>query len=102
MTNVRALSRLLEQQLLRLESTPFVRRVRQKGLMVGVDLCDRKGEGLDPVARTGHRVCMSGRKKGVIYRPLGDTIVMMPPLCMNESQVIRLIDVLIEVLDETL
>ena len=102
MDNVRTLESLLSDQLGRIESLPCIGKIRQKGLMVGVDLCDRNGEVLDPKKRTGHRVCMAARKKGVIYRPLGDTLVMMPPLCMNESQVHRLIDVLMEVLDETI
>jgi adenosylmethionine---8-amino-7-oxononanoate aminotransferase len=66
------------EMLLRLKSMPHVREVRQKGFMVGIEL-----QGFDPQARTGAAVCAAVRKHGVILRPLGDVIVLMPPLAMG-------------------
>jgi adenosylmethionine---8-amino-7-oxononanoate aminotransferase len=71
---------VLGEMLLRLKSLPRVREVRQKGFMVGIEL-----QGFDPRARTGAAVCMAVRKHGVIIRPLGDVMVLMPPLAMNLS-----------------
>ena len=64
--------------LLRIKSLPHVREVRQKGFMVGIEL-----QGFDPRQRTGAAVCAAVRKHGVILRPLGDVIVIMPPLAMG-------------------
>jgi len=62
--------------------------VRQKGLMAGVELVkDKKTKkGFSPALRVGHRVCMDARAYGLIIRPLGDTIVLMPPLSITEAE----------------
>ena len=75
------LSRLLE----RLRDLPHVGEIRQKGLMVGIELVrDRKTrEPFDPKRRVGAAVCARIRRHGVILRPLGDVIVIMPPLAMG-------------------
>ena len=42
---------------------------------------------LDPASRTGARVCAAAREHGLLTRPILDTIVLMPPLCVTEAQV---------------
>ena len=56
--------------------------VRQCGVMVGIELVADKATGrpFDPKARVGAAVCRRVRDRGVIVRPLGDTIVLNPPL----------------------
>jgi adenosylmethionine-8-amino-7-oxononanoate aminotransferase len=56
--------------------------IRQRGLMCGVVLRHDRG----PDARVGHQVAMAARAEGVIVRPLGDVIVLMPPLAMRPDQ----------------
>jgi len=68
---------------------PHVKEIRQKGLMIGVEL-----QGFDPQLRTGARVCMNLRKRGIILRPLGDTIVIMPPLAMEIDDLKSIIEAL--------
>ncbi|HEX7406498.1 MAG TPA: adenosylmethionine--8-amino-7-oxononanoate transaminase [Candidatus Binatia bacterium] len=69
--------------------------IRQLGLMVGIELvrnCDNR----HPFAasdRVGVRTIMEARKRGIILRPLGNVIVLMPPLCITEDQVDFLSDV---------
>jgi adenosylmethionine-8-amino-7-oxononanoate aminotransferase len=69
--------------------------IRQLGLMVGIELvrnCDTR----HPFAasdRVGLRTIMEARKRGIILRPLGNVIVLMPPLCITEDQVDFLSDV---------
>jgi adenosylmethionine-8-amino-7-oxononanoate aminotransferase len=72
---------------------PRVGSIRQCGLMAGVELVlDRKGKTpFPPGARTGHRVAMACRKHGVIIRPLGDVIVIMPPLTITLEEMERLL-----------
>lgn len=67
---------------------------RQQGLMIGLDLCQGNGEPYDPATRTGARFCQSLRSQGVLLRPLGDTVVLMPPLCVSESQIVQLLEAL--------
>ena len=83
--------RLLTQWLDELARMEEVAEVRQCGLMVGIDLGAH-----DPELRLGHRVVLEARKRGVIVRPLGDVIVLMPPLAISKQDLRRLIDVVAE------
>jgi adenosylmethionine-8-amino-7-oxononanoate aminotransferase len=64
-------------------------QVRQKGFMVGIELVKDRAtkEPFPPSDLTGARVCMEVRRSGVILRPLGDVVVLMPPLCIVETEV---------------
>ena len=86
----------LAKGLERISSLEHVVEVRQKGLMAGVELCEDKARG-KPYAqhlRMGHKVIMACRKHGVILRPLGDTIVMLPPLSSSMEELHVLMDAL--------
>jgi len=56
--------------------------------MVGIELVKDRDtrEPFPPARRTGHRVILEARKRGVILRPLGDVVVLMPPLCINLTE----------------
>ena len=75
----------------------FVGNIRQKGLMIGIELVEIKQSKrpFDSRRRIGAEVCKNLRRHGVILRPLGDVIVMMPPLAMPESDISKLVDALI-------
>lgn len=62
--------------------------VRQCGFMVGIELVrDRlTGEPYDPAEQVGWRVIRLARERGVVIRPLGDVIVLMPPLSIGEDE----------------
>ncbi|MCG3134857.1 MAG: Adenosylmethionine-8-amino-7-oxononanoate aminotransferase [Planctomycetes bacterium] len=78
---------LLEAALAPLLRRRCVAEIRRKGLMLGVDLVRDRGtlEPLPPSLRAGHRVCMETRRRGVILRPLGDVVVVMPPLATPDD-----------------
>ncbi len=82
----------LAERLKPFSSLSHVGEVRQCGIMVGIELvCNRATKQLfPPEKRTGHRVIMEARKKGVIIRPLGDVIVLMPPLSISEKEIDQL------------
>ncbi len=87
--------RLLEERLAGLKDLPAVGDVRQKGLMVGIELVRNK-EKKTPYAwadRIGIRVCLEARREGVILRPLGNVIVLMPPLAATLPELERLVEV---------
>ncbi|HEX6586001.1 MAG TPA: adenosylmethionine--8-amino-7-oxononanoate transaminase [Solirubrobacterales bacterium] len=83
--------RLLSEWLSEVEKMEEVQEVRQRGLMVGIDLGEH-----DPELRLGHRVVIEARKRGVIVRPLGDVVVLMPPLAISKQDLRRLVDVIAE------
>ena len=79
-----------------LRTLPAVGDIRQRGLMVGVELVRDQNtrEPFDPEDRVGHLVCMAMRKHSVILRPLGDTVVIMPPLSIQPDEIDLLVDAL--------
>ncbi len=77
---------LFEELLAEVAAMPEVAEVRQKGVMVGIDLGDH-----DDALRMGHRVTVEARRRGAFIRPLGNTIVLMPPLSMSESELRELV-----------
>lgn len=72
----------------RLAELPQVGSVRFRGLMGGVELVrDKETKEPFPFAdRVGHKVCLEVRKHGVILRPLGDVIVILPPLAISVAE----------------
>jgi adenosylmethionine-8-amino-7-oxononanoate aminotransferase len=79
---------LLSRRLAEMAAHPHVGDVRQRGLMVGLELVrDKETREPFPVARrTGHRVILEARKLGAILRPLGDVMVLMPPLSITPEE----------------
>jgi adenosylmethionine-8-amino-7-oxononanoate aminotransferase len=62
--------------------------IRRRGLMVGIELVlDRRTKQEYPYGqRVGHRVCMAARRRGILLRPLGNVVVIMPPLSLTSSE----------------
>jgi adenosylmethionine-8-amino-7-oxononanoate aminotransferase len=77
-----------------LAALPHVGDIRHKGLMVGIELVADKAtrRQFDHRRRVGAQVCMNVRRHGVILRPLGDVIVVMPPLAMGSADLRTIID----------
>jgi adenosylmethionine-8-amino-7-oxononanoate aminotransferase len=100
--NVRSNARRIESRLTPLHESPFVGDVRQKGIMVGIELVqDRKTATPFPAeCRMGHQVTLAARKRGVILRPLGDVVVLMPAPAMPADLIDRLCDVAIDSIRE--
>jgi adenosylmethionine---8-amino-7-oxononanoate aminotransferase len=72
---------------------PNVGEVRQRGLMVGIELvADRSTrEPFPEHLQVGAEVARATRPRGAIVRPLGDVVVLMPPLAMTEDELGRLV-----------
>ncbi len=79
---------LLERRLAHLATMPGIAEVRSRGVMVGIDLGTH-----DPELRLGHRVTLEARKRGALVRPLGDVVVLMPPLAITEADLEDLLDI---------
>jgi adenosylmethionine-8-amino-7-oxononanoate aminotransferase len=68
-----------------------VAEIRRRGTMVGIELTD-----FPLASRMGHQVTLAARERGAIVRPLGDTIVLMPPLSISEDELRRLVAITAE------
>ena len=65
-----------------------VGEVRRRGFMAGIEL-----DGFPLAARIGHQVTIAARRRGAIVRPLGDVVVLMPPLAMSEEELCHLVQI---------
>ena len=72
----------MEESLKKFRKLPQVKEVRQKGLMVGIEMGP-----YPPEERRGHQLCLNVRKKGLLIRPLGNIIVLMPPLSITKEEI---------------
>jgi adenosylmethionine-8-amino-7-oxononanoate aminotransferase len=81
---------------------PNVGDLRQRGFMVGIELVadqTTKGE-FEEALQVGARVARAARPKGAIIRPLGDVVVLMPPLSLDDELLTRLIAITAEAIDD--
>ena len=89
------IARLRERLATDFAPLPNVGDIRQQGAMVGIEVvADRQTRApYPPSARIGQRVARAARERGVIVRPLGNVIVLMPPLAIAPAELDRLLDV---------
>lgn len=68
--------------------------IRQWGFMVGIELMRDpvRKVAYEPAEKVGIRVCKAARARGVILRPLGNVIVLMPPLSITSAELTVLVD----------
>ncbi len=83
---------------------PNVGEIRGKGLMVGIELvADRRTQEPFPLAeQVGNRIGRAIRDMGVILRPIGNVVVLMPPLAMTRPQLTRLVKATRQAIDQVL
>ncbi len=79
-----------------LRALPHVGDVRRYGLALGVELVQDQTtrRSFAPAARTGMQICMAAKRRGVFLRPLGDVVVIMPPLTIRPDEIDLLFDAL--------
>jgi adenosylmethionine-8-amino-7-oxononanoate aminotransferase len=119
LANVRHLTLQMAENFSRLKFHPHIKDIRQVGLMAGIELVKKK-DGLTrhtgalshrerdgvrhipypPGARMGLKVCDAAFKRGVWLRPLGDVVVLMPPLAITERELSFLLRVVEESIEE--
>jgi adenosylmethionine-8-amino-7-oxononanoate aminotransferase len=78
-----------------LKSLKHVGEVRQRGFMAGVELVSDRStkEPFPPEELVPHRVIMHAREQGVVIRPLGNVIVLMPILAVRPENLNRIVEV---------
>ncbi|MBA3421832.1 MAG: adenosylmethionine--8-amino-7-oxononanoate transaminase [Thermoleophilaceae bacterium] len=85
--HVAELDALLDEILEPVAALSAVGEVRRRGLMCGIELT-----GFPLGWRMGHRVTLEARRRGAVVRPLGDVVILMPPLAIGASELRRLVD----------
>ncbi len=95
---VRRNAAIMAESLESLRDHPHVGDVRQRGVMVGIDLVAgrRPRRGFDSKLRLGHALCAAARPRGLIIRPLGDTIVLNPIPAMKADTLERMMRIVVE------
>jgi adenosylmethionine-8-amino-7-oxononanoate aminotransferase len=98
------LQRSLQTELAQLWSLPNVGDIRQVGLVAGIELVKnwRTRKPFDLRERAGIRVCEAMARRGVLTRPIGNVIVLMPPYCTTAQQLERMIKALAKSIADTL
>jgi adenosylmethionine-8-amino-7-oxononanoate aminotransferase len=86
---------LLGELLEPIAAMPGVAEVRRRGFMCGIELA-----GFDVSDRAGHQVTLAARRRGAIVRPLGDVVVLMPPLAITARELTRLLSIVADSIAE--
>lgn len=88
---IKFLTKLLQP----LRDYPHVGDIRQAGFMAGIELVQNRHEKTPyrPESRIGHKIAMEARRRGLLLRPLGHIIVIMPPLSTNLPTLTRMVSI---------
>ena len=84
---------LLESLLSPLKEHPHIGEVRQKGLIAGIEMV-REKEKKTPYAlkeKAGIRTCLEARKMGLMLRPIGNIVILMPPLSISKTDLKKMV-----------
>ncbi len=99
-----ALEQALAKSITRFWDHPHVGDVRQEGLICAIEIVRdfRTRQPFPFIERIGHRVCEAARAHGLLTRPVGDVLVLMPPYCVTENQITQMVEALWRGLNEVL
>ncbi|GAB4542444.1 MAG: adenosylmethionine--8-amino-7-oxononanoate transaminase [Thermodesulfovibrionia bacterium] len=88
----------LRKRLEEIKELPIVGDVRQKGFMIGIEIVkDKETRETFPLKeKMGWRVCYKAREKGLLIRPLGNVVVLMPPLSISTEELERMLSIVTE------
>ncbi len=88
--------KMLTQWLKPIADIPHVGDIRQRGFMVGIELVqDTTTKTPYPLsAKTGHHVAAIARSKGLILRPIGNVLVLIPPLSTTTEELKKMLEII--------
>ena len=89
---IKTMVRLLQP----LRQLPHVGEIRQKGLMAAIELVEEKKtkKPYPLAARMGHKVTMEARKRGLLLRPIGNVLILLPPLSTSLHELTNMVAIL--------
>ena len=78
-----------------------VGEIRQQGFIVAIELVeDKQTRNPYPLeARVGHKVAMDARSRGLLLRPIGNVMILMPPLSTSIQELRRMVEILREAIE---
>jgi adenosylmethionine---8-amino-7-oxononanoate aminotransferase len=85
--HVASMTPVLGQGLDGLRQLPWVRDVRQVGLIAAIEVAGADGAPFDWRERIGAKICLAAREFGLLTRPIQDVVVFMPPLCVSADEI---------------
>lgn len=88
--------KMLTQWLKPIADIPCVGDIRQRGFMVGIELVqDKATKAPYPLsAKAGHHVAAIARSKGLILRPIGNVLVLIPPLSTTTDELKKMLEII--------
>lgn len=94
--DVQQKSSSIEPLLKELKEFSIVGDVRQKGMMMGIEIVqDKRSKKIFPTNyQIEHQIILEARKRGLIIRPLGNVIAVVPILAMKEDELKRVMDII--------
>jgi adenosylmethionine---8-amino-7-oxononanoate aminotransferase len=101
-SDVQRKAQALAGKLQKLYELPIVGDVRQKGLMVGIEIVkDKKTKEIfDRSEQIEHKIILEARKRGLIIRPLGPVLTFIPVLAMKEEEMEIAVGILFDAIAE--
>lgn len=93
---------VLRDALQQLQGLPHVADIRQWGVMTGIELAEDAAarRAFPPAKRMGKRVILAARRRGIILRPLGDVVILNPPLSTTAEEMRNLVAMTGESIEE--
>jgi 4-aminobutyrate--pyruvate transaminase len=98
-----AMAPALQNGLRKLSGHPLVGEVRGLGLIAGVELVQDKEtkQGFDPPGQAGAYLLARAQERGLILRPIQDTLAFCPPLIISEAEIDKMVAIFEAALEET-
>ncbi len=95
---------LMKQYFAKIAELPFVGEARQCGLMGAIEIVKDKSskESFSPEQKIGSKLCSSMRPAGVMLRPLGDCVVVMPPVAIKPDLLEKLLNIILHSIENDL
>ncbi|MDE0575650.1 MAG: adenosylmethionine--8-amino-7-oxononanoate transaminase [Opitutales bacterium] len=81
---------------------PRIRRIRQRGLTACLELCPESGASFPHESRFGRDVCLEARGRGLLLRPLGNSLPLVPPIVISDEEISFLCSTALEAIEATL
>jgi adenosylmethionine-8-amino-7-oxononanoate aminotransferase len=95
---------LMQKGLAKIAELDYVGDVRECGMMAGIELVKDKDKKINfqHDETIGSKVCAAMRPKGAMMRPLGDVIVLMPPIAIDLELLSKLLDIVYDTIKNDL
>lgn len=86
-----------------IEKLPHVKEVRQQGLMIGIDIVQDVEKNIPYYVEDamGAKAAFVARKHGLIVRPIGDAVILLPPLASTKEQLLDMVRILRDAIQYT-